>query len=207
MIVAGLLLAAGSGSRMGSPKALVLGVNGRPWVVDAARVLIAGGCNRVYVTVGAQGRAVRQALRAESVSVIDVDDWSEGLSTSLRRGLEVISEHAADAVLVHLVDLPDIGSDVVERMCGDEATLARATYDGAPGHPVLIGREHWRALLSSLSGDSGANAYLKSQGVKSIECSDLASGKDIDARSATRSAQEPFRISAKDRPTRGVVEE
>ena len=182
-MIAGLLLAAGSGSRMGGPKALVRGQSGRPWVVDSARALAAGGCGEVYVTVGAQGLTVRQLLRDEGVLVIEVDDWAEGMSRSLRRGLEVVGEGEADSVLVHLVDLPDVGPNVVERIRRVNGTLARATYDGAPGHPVLIGREHWPELLSSLSGDSGAGAYLSSRAVMSIECGDLASGQDVDSSS------------------------
>ena len=181
MIVAGLLLAAGSGSRMGGPKALVCGASGRPWVVDSARVLEAGGCDSVHVSIGAQASAVRQVLRGEGVTVVEVDDWASGLSASIQRGLEAIAHSDADAVLVHLVDLPDVGPDVVERVRTAGTTLARARYGGAPGHPVLIGREHWSALLASLSGDSGAGAYLSSHSVTSVECGDLASGQDIDS--------------------------
>lgn len=183
MIVAGVLLAAGSGARMGGPKALVLGASGRPWVVDSARTLTLGGCAEVHVTVGAEESAVREALDGEDVHVIDVGNWAEGVSASLRRGLAALESGPADAALIHLVDLPDVGPDVVERVlaAAGVATLARATYDGLPGHPVLIGREHWAELSATLSGDSGAKAYLSSRAVTLIECGDLATGQDIDS--------------------------
>lgn len=58
--------------------------------------------------------------------------------------------------------------------------LRRAGYRGRPGHPVFIPRAHWAELIGSLSGDQGANAYLRANDVAMIECSDLASGHDVD---------------------------
>ena len=60
------------------------------------------------------------------------------------------------------------------------AALIQATYDGAPGHPVLIGRSHGGPLAATLTGDTGARVYLRDQGALRIECSDLWSGHDID---------------------------
>jgi CTP:molybdopterin cytidylyltransferase MocA len=66
---------------------------------------------------------------------------------------------------------------------GDEA-LARASYHGRPGHPVLIGRAHWPAVVTAASGDSGAKDYLADRGAELVECGDLASGEDVDSRAA-----------------------
>jgi CTP:molybdopterin cytidylyltransferase MocA len=97
----------------------------------------------------------------------------------------------ARAALVTLVDLPDVGPEVVRRVLaawqaegsGPDA-LVRATYDGRPGHPVLLGRQHWTPLRKRLSGDVGAGPYLAEQhaGRKVIEvsCEDLATGRDVD---------------------------
>jgi CTP:molybdopterin cytidylyltransferase MocA len=62
------------------------------------------------------------------------------------------------------------------------AALARAVYAGRPGHPVLIGRDHWTALAQTLTGDSGAGAYLSAHDALEVECGDLWSGADIDHR-------------------------
>ena len=48
--------------------------------------------------------------------------------------------------MVTLVDLPDVTAPVVRRLLERPVTedvLARATYDGKPGHPVVLGRAHW----------------------------------------------------------------
>ena len=58
----------------------------------------------------------------------------------------------------------------------------RAAYDGVPGHPVLIGRDHWDGVVASAVGDRGARDYLAAHGVALVECGDLATGVDVDRR-------------------------
>lgn len=184
MTVTGLLLAAGAGRRIGGPKALVAGDDGTPWVVSSLRTLRDGGCDDVVVVLGAQAQDVRARLEAEAVSVVEATEWDEGMGASLRTGLGAIGASSSDCALVHLVDLPDVGSDVVRRVLhgAGRTSLARATYDGRPGHPVLLGRDHWAAIAGDASGDEGARAYLRANQTALIECSDLATGHDIDSR-------------------------
>ena len=69
-------------------------------------------------------------------------------AASLRAGLGALAGRA-DAAVVTLVDLPDVRADVVRRVstaAPARATLARATYEGRPGHPVLLGRDHWAGV-------------------------------------------------------------
>ena len=85
---------------------------------------------------------------------------------------------------MHLVDLPDVTAEVVRRLIRQAppgtASLARVTYGGQPGHPVLIGRDHLESIMASLTGDSGAKGYLARHSAHSVECGDLASGQDHD---------------------------
>ncbi len=185
--VTGLLLAAGRGRRAGGPKALRRGQDGTPWVVRSARVLRAGGCDSVVVVVGAAAGQVRSLLADEGVEVVESPDWEQGMGASLAAGLDALVATAADAALVHLVDLPDVGADVVARVLAHARTgvepdrlLARASYAGGAGHPVLIGRRHWVGAAASATGDRGARNYLGSRPVMAIDCSDLAGGLDTD---------------------------
>jgi CTP:molybdopterin cytidylyltransferase MocA len=158
--VEGLLLAAGAGRRMGMPKALVTDDRG-PWLVRGVEVLQDGGCRRVTVA----------------------DDWAEGMGASLRAGLRALDGSADDGVVVSLVDLPDLVPDVVARVVdagAGPAALSRATYDGRPGHPVLLGRDHWPGVIETAVGDQGARAYLAARQVTLVECGDLATGRDVD---------------------------
>ncbi len=176
----GLLLAAGQGSRMGRPKALVRGPDGVPWLLSSCEALTEAGCDRVVVVLGAEAKAAADLLDGHAHVV--ADDWGEGMSASLRAGLRVAQEGDEAAVLIHLVDLPDVGSPVIARILGHAASdaLVRAVYDERPGHPVLIGRDHWSGLMTDLAGDDGAKHYLGRHGTTPVECADLATGADID---------------------------
>ena len=184
MTAVGLLLAAGAGTRMGRPKALVRDDNGVSWLQRAVAALREGGCSEVVVVLGAMAEQARPLLDGGDVEVVVAADWAEGMSASLRAGLRSL-DTGADAALVSLVDLPDVGAAVVGRV-GALATrpdvLARAVYDGRPGHPVLLGRDHWTAVVDSATGDEGAKGYLAARRPTLVECGDLAAGHDVDSR-------------------------
>jgi CTP:molybdopterin cytidylyltransferase MocA len=178
-MVTGLLLAAGAGHRMGMPKALVPG-----WMPAAVDALVEGGCVRVVVVLGSHADEAR-ALVPPRAAIVVAEDWAKGMSHSLHTGLVALEVGDAPAALVHLVDLPDVTADVVRRVLAVGVrpdVLARATYDGRPGHPVLLGRDHWAGVLADAAGDEGARGYLAAQEVASIECGDLATGHDVDTR-------------------------
>ena len=179
--VVGVLLAAGAGTRMGRPKALVSDERGS-WLLRACVTLRNGGCDDVVVVLGAEAARARSLLGDLPVDVVEASDWSDGMSASLRAGLAHAAIGDADAALVHLVDLPDVGPEVVARMIRSASpdTLARAVYDGRPGHPVLIGRDHWDGVMQDAVGDRGAREYLVAHGVLDVDCGDLAAGLDVD---------------------------
>lgn len=178
----GLLLAAGAGSRMGTPKALLVDPDGTPRLHRSVAALREGGCTEVYVVLGARSEATRAVLGDLGVAVV-AEDWEQGMSASLRAGLDALAATGADAALVSLVDLPDVGARVVERLLAagsGPGALARATYDGRPGHPVLLGRDHWASVRGTSAGDAGARDYLATAAVTLVACEDLASGRDVD---------------------------
>jgi len=183
----GLLLAAGAGTRMGTPKALVHDEDGTSWLLRSVAVLREGGCDAVIVVLGAEAERARELLDEGKVRVVVAERWAEGMGASLRAGLTALAASAAsdaDAALVSLVDLTDVSADVVRRVVAAGAgpdLLARAAYDGEPGHPVLLGRHHWSAVADSASGDRGARDYLTARDVLLVECGDLATGEDRDS--------------------------
>ena len=169
---------------MGRPKALVRDVDGTSWLQHAVEVLLEGGCNGVTVVLGAAADEAVSLLDGLGVDVVVAHDWAEGMSASLRSGLVALAGSDAGTAVVSLVDLPDLTAAVVRRVLsereGDEA-LARASYHGRPGHPVVIGRAHWSAVAETAAGDSGARDYLASHDTVLVECSDLAGGQDVDS--------------------------
>jgi CTP:molybdopterin cytidylyltransferase MocA len=187
--VAGLLLAAGAGRRMGRPKALLTGADGRPLAGTVVERLREAGCDSVTVVVGAAADEAAALLRPYDVDVVVAEEWASGMGASMRRGLEALTATGASATLVTLVDLPDVGVPVMARVIEGwrsrgavEDGLVRATYGGRPGHPVLIGRAHWPALVETLAGDEGARGYLaaRDREVVAVPCDDLATGDDVD---------------------------
>jgi len=185
MELAGIVLAAGAGSRMGVPKALLRTPDGEPWSARAVRLLLEGGCSRVVVVLGARAQeALPLVPTDERVSTLVVARWDEGLSVSLRGGLRWVERLAPqpDAAVVTLVDLPGLTPAVVRRLTENagEDTLRQATYDGRPGHPVVVGRAHWPAMGATLRGDEGGRGYLRANGAERVECGRLADGRDVD---------------------------
>ena len=138
----------------------------------------------MHVVVGAHAEQVRAELRPGETAVY-APGWETGMAASLRAGLASLDDcpPPADAALLHLVDLPDVPATAVRRVAGHAAprAVARACYQGAPGHPVLLGRHFWDEVRESLSGDSGAREWLRMRrDLIPVECGDLATGGDAD---------------------------
>ncbi|MBA3742761.1 nucleotidyltransferase family protein [Sporichthya sp.] len=178
MTVAGLVLAAGSGSRLGQPKALVE-IAGVRLVDRAVRVLRDGGCDPVVVVSGAAPFDVAGA------SVVANPAWATGMGSSLRVGLAVLAGGTARAAVISLVDQPGIPAAVVSRLLAahaDGAIVATATYGGKRRNPVLLDRATWAEVSRLAEGDQGARPYLAAHPdqITGVECDDLGDAADID---------------------------
>lgn len=170
----GVVLAAGGGERYGMPK--VAAAKGA-WLGSAVSALADGGVSRVLVALG----AVVVPIPSPATPLL-VPDWRRGLSATVAAAVRAArADDAIETLVLHTVDTPGIGSAVVERVLGVDSGLARAVYRGRPGHPVVIKRDYWNRLSRSLSGDVGAGPFVESRTeLVRVECSDLASGVDID---------------------------
>lgn len=175
--VAGLVLAAGAGRRFGAPKAQVE-LGGERLVDRAVRTLLEGGAAAAYVVTGAV------MVDVPGATVVDNPGWEEGIGSSLRAGLAALPQDAA-AALVLLVDQPGVTGRAVARVLArvdGPAAVVVATYDGALGHPVALGRAHWAAVADLATGDRGARPFLDANPelVTLVECADVATDADVD---------------------------
>jgi nicotine blue oxidoreductase len=183
--VAGILLAAGEGSRLGRPKALVE-LGGRTLAERGVALLREGGADLVLMVTGAVPLSVPGARAVHN------PDWRTGMGSSLAAGLRALDSGggmtAADgcgAAVVALADQPLIGAGAVRRLIAayrDGAGVVVAAYDGKPRNPVLIARQHWASVLEFATGDTGARPFLRAHPelVTLIECGDTGSAYDVD---------------------------
>ncbi len=175
--VAGLLLAAGEGSRLGQPKALVE-LGGMTLAERGVALLRDGGADPVIMVTGAAPVSLPGVIEAHN------PDWRTGMGSSLREGLQTLPADR-DAVVIALVDQPMISPAVVRRLIAAflaGAEVAVACYQGRPRNPVLIARTHWAAAAAAARGDAGARGFLRahSELVTAVECGDIGRPDDLD---------------------------
>ena len=175
--VAGLLLAAGAGSRLGRPKALVE-LGGQSLAARGVGLLRDGGADPILVVTG----AVEVAL--PGVATVPNPDWRTGMGSSLRVGLAALPAESA-AVVIALVDQPLIGPRAVQRLIAAfdaGAEVAVASYSGKRRNPVLISRAHWAQAAALAEADSGAREFLRTRNdlVTLVECGDIGRADDLD---------------------------
>jgi CTP:molybdopterin cytidylyltransferase MocA len=196
--VAGVLLAAGEGSRFGQPKALVE-LDGQTLAERGVNMLRTGGADPILVVTGAV------QVNLDRIHTVYNRQWRTGMGSSLRAALRALTDAedgvgaqdgpaptldvrvGADvgAVVVALADQPLIGTDAVARLIAayrGGAGVAVASYDGQPRNPVLLAREHWPEVIAAATGDQGARAFLRARPelVTLVECGDTGSPDDID---------------------------
>jgi CTP:molybdopterin cytidylyltransferase MocA len=182
--VAGVLLAAGEGSRFGQPKALVE-FGGQTLAERGVNLLRAGGADPILVVTGAA------PVNLPATRSVYNPEWRTGMGSSLRAALQALSDTAPDvgpevgAVVVALADQPLIGPEAIARLIAayrDGASVVVAAYDGRPRNPVLLAREHWPEVIATAAGDQGARAFLRTRPdvVTLVECGDTGRPDDID---------------------------
>ncbi|WP_369022861.1 nucleotidyltransferase family protein [Rhodovulum iodosum] len=160
-----LILAAGASARMGGRDKLLEPVAGRALLRRQVEAALATGAP-VVVTLPPGADARRAALAGLALRCVEVPDAAEGMAASLRAGVAALPADA-DAVMVVLADMPEIGAAALAAMlkAGHAApgAILRATApDGTPGHPVIFPRRLFPEL-GRLSGDRGARDILKAQ--------------------------------------------
>ena len=175
--VAGVLLAAGEGRRLGQPKALVE-IGGEPLAQRGVALLRDGGAAPIVVVTGAV------AVDLPGVLAVHNPDWRSGMGSSLAVGLATVPD-SCHAAVIALVDQPLVGPEAVRRLIAAHAagaSIAVAAYDGAPRNPVLLAREHWSAAIALAAGDVGARPFLRAHPdlVTLVECADTGRPDDVD---------------------------
>jgi CTP:molybdopterin cytidylyltransferase MocA len=178
-MIGGLVLAAGAGTRFGGRKQLAE-LDGRPLLEHALRAMTAAPVGRVVVVLGALVEEVTATVDLHGAEPCPCERWDEGQAASLACGLAELAD--CEAVVVTLGDQPRMSPDAIRRVIaarGTGAAAVRATYHGAPGHPVLLERDLFESFRD-VTGDHGARNLLLSVQVRDVPCEDLGGGEDVD---------------------------
>lgn len=181
--IGAIILAAGPSTRLGYPKQLIEH-EGEALVRRAAAAALDAGARPVLVVVGASSEEVSNALEGlDGVKTLHNEKWESGLASSLSAGLAALNaDKAITGALVMVVDQPLVDANALRRlMTGfDEAhRIVASAYDDIVGVPVVIGSEHFAALMN-LKGDEGAGRWLRAR-LPDVTQVDVASASvDID---------------------------
>ena len=187
-MIGGVVLAAGDARRFGAPKQLAR-LRGRPLLEHALAAMAAASLDRLVVVLGANAAAIRREVDLHGAEPLLCADWSRGQSASLRTGVAALSD--AEAVVVALGDQPFLSPRAVDAVLdarGPGAGAVRATYGGAPGHPVVLERSLFGAILA-LRGDEGARGLLAGARVREVACDGRGRPDDIDTREQLAAAE------------------
>lgn len=190
--VAAVVLAAGRSSRMGSENKLLMEVDGQPMVTRVVDAMLAGPVKEVVVVTGHDADAVRHALGDRQVRFVHNPDYAEGMSTSLKAGIEALASDL-DGALVALGDMPFVRSEHVKQLIdalhpSGPGSIVVPVHEHRRGHPVLWAACHFRQMRK-LSGDVGAKALLAecADQVREVQMADTSILVDIDTRQAWES--------------------
>jgi CTP:molybdopterin cytidylyltransferase MocA len=163
--VAAIIVAAGSSSRLGQPKQLIL-IDGEPMLQRAIRFAREAEAGPVFVVLGAHRGVIESRVDFAGARIVVNEEWQEGLASSIRAGVCAAEREAAEAagLLLMICDQPRVTAEHLRRMIdafGAESveTAIASTYAGARGIPAIFPRCAIGDLLA-LSGDKGARGLL-----------------------------------------------
>jgi len=199
--IAGIVLAAGQSRRMGTLNKLLIGIDGKPMVRHVAEAAVASQARPLVVVTGHERERVEAALAGLEARFVHNPDYTQGLSTSLRRGLAALPPDC-DGAVVCLGDMPMVTGATIDRLIAafnpvEGRATALPTRRGKRGNPVLLAKALF-AELAGISGDVGARDLVAAHPelVAEIEMENDAVLTDIDTPQALAKLAVTARIDA-----------
>ena len=178
MTLAGVVLAAGSGSRFRGPASkMTVPFRGKPLVLWSVEAALGAGLPKVFVVTGAAD--LRRIDFPPGVELVPNSMWPDGMATSLHAGIRAAADEGHEAVVVGLGDQPLIPSSAWRAVAeAPSHGMAVATYDGKRRHPVLLHRSVWHMLPRA--GEMGARVLFKERPDLVSEVACVGEPADVD---------------------------
>jgi molybdenum cofactor cytidylyltransferase len=181
--VSGVILAAGTSSRLGQPKQL-LDLHGEPLLRWTVRNAIASGLDEVVLVLGARAEEIGTAVGELGQRTVINPDFAKGQGTSLVAGLKAIDARV-EGILFMLGDQPQVGPEIIdlliERFRDAGAPIVQPVYGGIPANPVLFSLTLKDELLA-ITGDEGARSIVRAhkKDIVFVSVSDGPPPRDVD---------------------------
>ncbi len=160
MTTAGVLLAAGAGTRFaGSEHKLLAAIEGRSVVSRSLDALCGAGLDAVVVVTGAVDLSEVLAEAGGVIAVVANERWETGIASSVHCAARWAWDAGHEAAVVGLADQPFVTSAAWRAVGASAGRIAVATYGGRRGNPVRLAREVWPLLPRD--GDEGARTLIR----------------------------------------------
>lgn len=189
--VAAVVLAAGRSSRMGGTNKLTADIGGTPLVRRTVESVLASRARPVVVVTGHQADAVKAALAGLPVAFAHNPLFADGLSASLRTGIEAVPAES-DGALVCLGDMPRVSAALLDGLIAafnpvEGRAIVVPVSGGRRGNPVLWGRAFFEDVLK-VAGDTGARHLIgaNAEQVCEVVVDDEAVLADVDTPESLR---------------------
>ena len=157
---AGVLLAAGAGTRFAGPQHKLLAViDGRSVVSRALESLVGASLDAVAVVTGAVDVSEALAAASGEIALIPNARWESGIASSVRCAASWAAQQGHGAIVVGLADQPFVTPAAWQSVANAAAPIAVGTYGDRRGNPVRLAREVWPLL--PCHGDEGGRTLMR----------------------------------------------
>jgi molybdenum cofactor cytidylyltransferase len=180
--VAGVLLAAGTSSRMGRNK-LLLELGGESVLRGAARRAVDAGLSPVVVVLGAEAESTRQELYGLPCDVVVNPDFADGITASVRAGVSSLAANVPAAMIL-LADMPLVTTDMIRGMIAryrtTRAPLVISDYDGVTAPPALYDRRLFGELQAMTPKRCSKQVIARYRDEAEVLCWPVSALADLD---------------------------
>ncbi|BBB48532.1 nucleotidyltransferase family protein [Pelolinea submarina] len=180
--IAGLIMAAGGSSRLDSPKQL-LKWGDQLLINHVLDVIMKAGIDPIYLVLGSHAEEIRKVLPSSGINILTNPDWREGMSTSIKCGLNALGEDV-EGTFIFLSDQPFVFPELIRaitvKFTDTGAQISAPRVNGRQCNPVLFRRSFFPDLMT-ISGDRGAKNLISQHEVAWVDWPDERLLLDIDS--------------------------